>query len=161
MPQPTTLVIAAGLAIAGAAIGVNMGHAAIDQINPANFKDSDGAFSSDPAQPSRPPGEWAQVQAQEYQAAAKATAPQGCTDCTWPVAPVPPEDPSVARYDQPRIAAVPRARAEAPVRVVIVEERPPEPDWRQIERYARYPVVRYAQPAADDDDPDDGDGGTQ
>ena len=162
MPQPITLVIAAGLAVVGAAIGVNIGHATVDQINPANFKDSDGAFSSDPAQPSRPPGDWAQVQAQEYRAAAQATAPQACTDCTWPVAPVPPQDPSVARYDQARIAAVPRARAEAPVRVVIVEQQqPPEPDWGRVERYMRYPVARYAQPAAGDDDPDDGDAGTQ
>ena len=161
MPQPTTLVVAAGLAIVGAAIGVNMGHATVDQINPANFKDSDSAFMG-AAQDSRSPDSWAQVQSQEYQAAAQATAPQGCTDCTWPVAPVPPRDPTVARYDQPRIAAVPPERAEAPVRIVIVEQQPPEPDWGRIERYARYPVERYRdQPAAEEDDGDGGDAGTQ
>ncbi|HEX4737050.1 MAG TPA: hypothetical protein VH331_05770 [Allosphingosinicella sp.] len=161
MPQPTTLVIAAGLAIVGAAIGVNMGHATVDQINPANFKDSDSAFA-DPAQDSRSPDEWAQAQSQEYKAAAQAAAPQGCAGCTWPVAPVPPQDPIVARYDQPRTAAVPRERVEAPVRVVVIDEqRPPELDWGRVERYARYPVERTRDQAAEEDDDDGGDAGTQ
>jgi hypothetical protein len=161
LAHPTTFVILAGLSIVGAAIGVNMGHAAVDQINPANFKDSDGAFSSDPARDSRSPGDWAQVHSQEYRAAAQATAPQSCTDCTWPVAPVPPQDPIVARYDQPRTAVVPPERAEAPIRVVVVEQRQPEPYWGRVERYTRYPVERYREQPAEEDDSDGGDSGTQ
>ena len=162
MPQPITFVIAAGLAIVGGAIGVNMGHATIDQINPANFRDSDAALYPDAAQEARSPGDWAQVQAQEYQAASQAPAPAACANCTWPtppVAPVPPQDPTVARYDQERIAAVPRERAEAPVRIVVVDEAS-EPDWGRVERYTRYPVERDRQPAYAEDD-DEGDPGTQ
>lgn len=160
MPQPTTLVIAAGLSIAGAAIGVNMGHATIDQINPANFKDTDPRFYPDAA-PGGPRADWAQVQAQEYQAAAQATAPQGCAGCTWPVAPVPPQDPTVARYDRALTAAVPAERAEAPVRIVVVEQSPPEADWGRVQRYMRYPVERSGDQAVEEDGGDDGDAGTQ
>ncbi len=151
MPQPTTLAILAGLSIVGAAVGVTVGRATTDQINPSNFKDSDSSFYSDLA-PDAPRADWAQVQAQEYQKAAQATAPQGCTDCAWPVAPVPPQDPTVARYDQPTIAAVPRARVETPVRVAAIQPAPqPEqkPDWNQVERYTQYPVEQPARPAAD------------
>ena len=163
MPHPTTLVIAAGLAIVGAAIGVNMGHATIDQINPANFKDDDAAFYPDAGRDTRSPGDWAQVQAQEYQAASQAPPVATCANCTWPtppVAPVPQQDPIVARYEPERIAAVPRERAEGPVRIVVVEESP-EPDWGRVERYTRYPVERTREPGYAEDDDDGGDPGTQ
>jgi cell division protein FtsN len=112
VPQPTMIVIAAGLSIVGAAIGVNMGRAAVDQINPANFKDSDPPFYSDMV-PNRPRGDWAQVQAQEYRAASQATAPQGCAGCTWPVAPDPPQQPEWRRVE--RYTRYPVEREREPV----------------------------------------------
>jgi hypothetical protein len=139
----TALIVAAGLSIAGTAIGIGMGRSSLAEINPANFNGADSPFSAALGE-SRTRAEWAQLQAQEYQAAAQATPPQGCADCTWPMAPVPPQDPAVARLDQPRTAVVPLARAEAPVRVTLVEQ-PPEPDWRQVERYASYPVEQPVQ----------------
>lgn len=159
MPQPTTLIVVTGLSLVGAAIGVGIGRSALDQINPANFKDSDTAFYSDPAPDTRPSADWAQLQAQEYRAASQAPAPQSCVNCSWPVAPVPPQDPTVAHYDQPRTAAVPR-RAEAPTRIVVVEQSP-EPDWGQVERYTQYPIARSPDPAPSGASDDAGDGGTQ
>ena len=162
MPHPTTLVVAAGLSMVGAAIGLSLGRATLDEINPANFKEPDTPFYADLA-PNRPRADWAQVQAQEYQAASQATAAPGCAGCTWPMVPAAAQDPAVVRADPPRIAAVPQERVEAPVRIVIVDP-PPEPDWRRVERYARYPVERNREPVAYEGDGDGGDGrdaGTQ
>lgn len=140
MPQPTTLAILAGLSIVGTVVGVSVGRATLAQINPANFEDRESTFYSDLV-PDAQRADWAQVQAQEYQQAVQATAPQGCVGCTWPVAPVPPQDPTVARYDQSMTAVVPPARAERPVRVAALQPPPePQPDWKQVERYTQYPV---------------------
>jgi hypothetical protein len=154
VPQAPIFVIAAGLCAIGAAIGVGLGHATVDQINPADFQDP--PFASDLA-PGHSSADWAQVQAEEYRTAAQQAEPESCAGCTWPVAPVPPEDPAIARYDQPRTAAVPPARTatavpqervEAPVRTAAVEA-PPEPDWGRVQRYAHYPVEQPVQAAAD------------
>ncbi|HEX5182988.1 MAG TPA: hypothetical protein VFW19_07530 [Allosphingosinicella sp.] len=143
MPQPATFAIAAGLCAIGSAIGVTLGHATLDQINPADFQDP--SFASD-LSPGHTPADWAQVQAEEYRAAARQVLPEGCPNCAWPVAPVPPEDPAVARYDQPRTAAVPQEWVETPVRAIAIQE-PPQPDLVQVERYAHYQVEQPVQQA--------------
>jgi hypothetical protein len=164
VPQPTTLAILAGLSIVGTLVGVSVGRATLAQINPANFEDRESSFYSDMV-PNAPRADWAQVQQQEYQQAAQATAPQTCLGCAWPVAPVPPQDPTVARYDQSIVAVVPPARVERPVRVAAVQPpSEPQPDWKQVERYTQYPVeqpVHVATGTETTSSPDAGDTGTQ
>jgi hypothetical protein len=158
MPHFNTLAVVAGLAVAGSVAGLTLGRATIAEINPVHYQDDGTPFDAELA-PARSTGDWQQVQAQEYQAAAQATSPAGCVGCTWPVDPMPRQDSAIARYDQPRATVPPPERAEAPVRIVVVES-PPEPDWGRVDRYARYPVERNAAPAAGEAD-DGGDGGTQ
>src|SRR5689334_18622739 len=98
-----TLGIAAALSIAGAAVGVHLGHATVGEINPAYFQDPEVPFYSNLVPGNRPRADWAQVQAQEYQEA-QAAPPAGCVGCTWPVDPAPREDPVIARYDRVQYA---------------------------------------------------------
>ena len=153
MPHPMTLGIAAALSIAGAAVGVHLGHATVGEINPAYFQDPEVPFYSDLVPGNRPRADWAQVTAEEYQADAQTPAPVGCANCDWPVAPTPREDPAIARYDRIRYASyetvAPPEVAEAPVRIVVVDQSP-ERDWGRVTRYSSYPVdqAQAAPPAA-------------
>lgn len=158
MPHPTTILIAAGLSIAGAAAGVHLGRSTVGEINPAYFQDPEVPFYSDLVPGTHERADWAQVQAQEYQAAAQAPPPPTCVNCTWPVAPSPAQNVVVASYDQPRAATrVVRERAEAPVEIVVVEQ-PADPDRARVDRYSRYQVDRNGDPAVE---VDEGDAGTQ
>ncbi|MEA3001463.1 MAG: hypothetical protein QOH81_251 [Sphingomonadales bacterium] len=156
MPHLTTLSIAAGLSIAAAATGVHLGRATIAEINPAYLQDPEVPFYSDLVPGNRQRADWAQVQTQEYQAAAQAPAPAGCVGCTWPIDPMPRPDPVIARYDRPRIVPQ-RERAEAPAEIVIVEQAV-QPDWRRVERYSRYPVGHDDPPPPADESEQDGPG---
>ena len=169
MPHPTTLGIAAALSIAGAAFGVHLGRSTVGEINPAYLQDPEVPFYSDLVPGSRPRADWAQVQAQEYQAEAQAPPPAaGCVGCTWPVDPTPREDPAIARYDRVQYAAYepapPRERAPAPAQIVIVEQ-PADRDWSRVTRYTDYPVRRGEAPVQaaqeDEGDEDGGDAATQ
>ncbi|MDB5691768.1 MAG: hypothetical protein JWO81_831 [Alphaproteobacteria bacterium] len=158
MPHLTTLAIAAGLSVAAAVTGLHLGRATVAEINPAYLQDPEVPFYSDLVPGSRQRADWAQVQSQEYQAAAQAPAPASCVGCTWPVDPTPRPDPALARYDR-AAAALPRERAEAPAEIVIVEQ-PASPDWTRVERYARYPVDHGGDAAAPAEEADEGDPGT-
>jgi hypothetical protein len=161
VPHPTTLLIAAGVAVAGAATGVHLGRSTIGQINPAYFQDPEVPFYSDLVPGTHQRADWAQVQAQEYQASAAASPPPaGCMGCTWPAIPAPQQDAALVRFDQPAAAPAPRERAEAPVRIVIVEQ-PVAPDRAQVERYSRYQVARDGDPAPVEEADGEGDAGTQ
>jgi hypothetical protein len=162
VPHATTLAIAGGLSIAAAAAGIGLGRSTIAEINPAYLQDPEVPYYSDLVPGTRPRADWAQVQAQEYQAAAQAPPPASCVGCTWPVDPAPREDPVVARYDRPVTAALPPSeRAEAPARIVIVEP-PASPERVRIVRYASYPVSRdEPPPPPPQEETDEGDGGTQ
>jgi hypothetical protein len=147
MPNTTLLAVAGGLSIAGAAVGVTLGRSTVAEINPAYLQDAEVPFYSGLVPGGRPRADWAQVQAQEYQAQAQGQTPPpaGCVGCTWPVDPTPREDPAIATYDRMQYAqyepAPPRERAEAPVRIMVVEQ-PAERDWNRVTRYANYPVRR-------------------
>jgi hypothetical protein len=156
VPHVTTLAIAGGLSIAAAAAGIGLGRSTIAEINPAYLQDPEVPFYSDLVPGARQRADWAQVQAQEYQAAGQA--PASCVGCTWPVDPAPREDPVVARYDRPEAAALPPPeRAEAPARIVIVE-RPVSPERVRVVRYASYPVSRDDPPPPADEADEGGDG---
>ena len=167
MPNMTLLAVAGGLSLVGAVAGVSLGRSTVAEINPAYMQDAEVPFYSGLVPGGRPRADWAQVQAQEYQAEAQTPPPASCVGCTWPVDPTPREDPAIARYDRLQSARyetpAPVERAEAPVRIVVVEQ-PAQRDWSNVTRYAEEPVRRAAasmpaEPA--DDGADGGDAATQ
>src|SRR4051794_11306011 len=104
MPSLYALPVVA-LSLVGAAAGLSLGRAAIEEVNPVYLHDPDQAFHADLA-PYRSP-DWAAVQAQEYQQAQVVTepapTPATCIGCrTWPVEYVPRHDPTVDRAYAPR-----------------------------------------------------------
>lgn len=167
MPNMTLLAVAGGLSIAGAVVGVGLGKSTVANINPVYLQDKDGSFYSDVVPGARSRADWAEVQAQEYRARDQAPPPPpGCAGCTWPVAPTPREDPVLARYDRVQYAqyeqVAPPERAEAPVRIVVVEQ-PQERDWSRVTRYSSYAVDRAeaAPPPQQDASGEEGDAATQ
>lgn len=147
MPATTTLPIMAGLAILGAALGVNLGHSAVSEINPAYFSDPEDSFHSDLV-PYRSP-DWAQVQASEYRAAQQPVLVgdlgSGCIGCRdYPVEYVPRHDYAVDGYDDGYAAMAPAA---APAQIVIVETPTPDPDRERIQAYSSYRVSTEEKPA--------------
>ena len=148
MPATTTLPIVAGLAILGAAIGVNLGHSAISEINPAYFSDPEDSFHADLV-PYRSP-DWAQVQAAEYRAAQQPVLVgdlgSGCIGCRdYPVEYVPQHDPAVDGYRQGYEDGY-AAMAPQPTQVVIVETPAPDPARERIQAYSSYPVSSDEKP---------------
>lgn len=149
MPASTTLPILAGLSILGAALGINLGHSAISEINPAYFSDPEESFHSDLV-PYRSP-DWAQVQAAEYRAAQQPVLVgdlgSGCIGCRdYPIEYVPRHDPAVDGYQDGYAASAPQPAA-APAQIVIVET-PTAPDAarERIQAYASYPVSADEKP---------------
>jgi hypothetical protein len=146
MPATTTLPIMAGLAILGAAAGVNLGRSAVAEINPAYFSDPEDSFHSDLV-PYRSP-DWAQVQAAEYHAAQQPVVVGdlggGCVGCRdYPVEYVPQHDPAVDGYQDGYAASAPQ-----PAQIVIVETpAAPDPARERIQAYASYPVSSDEKPA--------------
>jgi hypothetical protein len=146
MPATTTLPIMAGLAILGAAAGVNLGRSAVSEINPAYFNDADDSFHADLV-PYRSP-DWAQVQASEYRAAQQPVLVGdlggGCIGCrTYPVEYVPRHEPAVDGYQDGYAAS-----ASQPAQVVIVETpAAPDPARERIRLYSSYPVSSDEKPA--------------
>lgn len=149
MPATTTLPIMASLAILGAALGVNLGHSAISEINPAYFSDPEDSFHSDLV-PYRSP-DWAQVHAAEYRAAQQPVLVgdlgSGCIGCRdYPVEYVPRHDPAVDGYRVDHEDGY-AASAPQPARIVIVETPAPDPARERIQAYASYPVSSDEKPA--------------
>jgi hypothetical protein len=147
MPATTTLPIMAGLAILGAAAGVNLGQSAVAEINPAYFSDPEDSFHSDLV-PYRSP-DWAQVQAAEYRAAQQPVLVgdlgSGCIGCRdYPVEYVPRHDPAVDGYQDGYAASAPAA---APAQIYIVEAPAADPARERIQAYASYPVSSDERPA--------------
>jgi hypothetical protein len=147
MPASTTLPVLAGLSIVGAAFGVSLGRSAISEINPAYFDEPEDGFHADLV-PYRSP-DWAQVQADEYQAAQQQMVAgdlgSGCVGCRdYPVTYVPQHDPAVDGYQDGYAASAPQ-----PAQIVIVETpaAAPDPALERIRRYADYPVSRDEKPA--------------
>jgi hypothetical protein len=140
MPSLYALPVIA-LSLVGAAAGLSLGRAAIEEVNPVYLHDPDQAFHADLA-PYRSP-DWAAVQAQEYQQAQVVTepapTPATCIGCrTWPVEYVPRHDPTIDRAYAPR--ADDREYREALAR--LPAEAVPEPARERIVRYTSYPVSR-------------------
>ena len=136
MPATTTLPVLAGLAIVGAAAGINLGRSAISEINPAYFTEEEDSFHADLA-PYRSP-DWGQVHAAEYRAAQQPVLIQGlgsgCVGCRdYPVEYVPRHDPALDANLE-GWSAPPQAQ------VVVAQVAPPDPDRERIQRYASYPV---------------------
>ena len=139
MPATTTLPIMAGLAILGAAAGVNLGRSAISEINPAYFTEPDTRFHAD-LSPYRSP-DWAQLQAAEYRAAQQPVPVgdlgSGCIGCRdYPVEYVPRHDPAMDGYQDGRSAS-----AAEPVLATVVEPPAPDPHRERIQLYASYPLT--------------------
>jgi hypothetical protein len=155
VPNAYIFPMIAGLAVAGAAAGVQMGHSAIAEIKPDYFQEPAARFHADLV-PYRSP-DWAQVQAQEYNQPPQVVTQDaamggGCVGCrTWPVEYVPRHDPTVDRIyaadgvDREYREAVRAARA-APTTVVVQEA--PDASRERIVRYASYPVSREEADAA-------------
>lgn len=147
MRVSTTLPIMAGLAILGAAAGVNLGRSAVSEINPAYFSDPEDSFHADLV-PYRSP-DWAQVQASEYRAAQQPVLVGdlggGCIGCrAYPVEYVPRHDPAVDGYQDGYAASAPAA---APAQIYIVEAAAPDPARERIQAYASYAVSSDERPA--------------
>jgi hypothetical protein len=145
MPATTTLPIMAGLAILGTAVGINLGHSAVSEINPAYFSDPEDSFHSDLV-PYRSP-DWAQVQAAEYRAAQQPVLVgdlgSGCVGCRdYPVEYVPRHAPAVDGYT----VYAANAPAPAPAQVYVVEAAAPDPARERIQAYASYPVSADERP---------------
>lgn len=146
MPATTTLPIMAGLAILGAAAGINLGRSAVSEINPAYFSEPEESFHTD-LSPYRSP-DWAQVQAAEYQAAQQPVLVgdlgSGCIGCRdYPVEYVPRHDPAVDGYQDGYAASAP---APAPAQIVVVETPAADPDRDRLQQYASYPVSSDEKP---------------
>jgi len=138
MGYPMTLPTMAALSIAGAALGVHLGHSAIAQINPAYFAEPEPRFHADLA-PNRSP-DWAQVQVAEYQDAGLIEGlGTGCVGCrAYPEEYRPVADPAIdGREDGWAASAqyVAAAPVESPA------EPAPDPEREAVMRYASYPVA--------------------
>jgi hypothetical protein len=143
MPATTTLPIMAGLAILGAAAGINLGRSAISEINPAYFSEPEESFHAD-LSPYRSP-DWAQVQAAEaaQQPVLVGDLGSGCIGCRdYPVEYVPRHDPAVDGYSDGYAASAPQ-----PAQIVIVETPAAhDPARERIQAYASYPVSSDEKP---------------
>jgi hypothetical protein len=144
MPATTTLPIMAGLAILGAAAGVNLGRSAVADINPAYFNEAEDSFHADLV-PYRSP-DWAQVQASEYRAAQQPVLVGdlggGCIGCRpYPVEYVPRHAPAMDGYQDGYAASAPQ-----PAQVIVLETPPPDPARERIQLYSSYPVSSDEKP---------------
>ncbi len=139
-----SLPIAAGIAIAGAAMGVQLGRSAIAEIDPLYFAERPVRFHAELA--ANRSSDWAQVQAAEYQREAPAAGlGSGCIRCV----------PAPVEYVPERHGAIeyagwtvyPSEEPAEPALATLAEEAPdPERQW--VERYASYAVAAEPLEAA-------------
>jgi hypothetical protein len=145
MPSTLTLSVIGTLSIAGAAVGVQLGHAAIGEINPAYFREPETPFHA--ALAANAPQDWDGVQAQE-QAPVPITSCIGCVNGPppeYPVDYVPGRDPYVDTAAVTRWPAPERRAAAAPAvetAQVVYAEAAPDPARERIVRYGSYPVTQ-------------------
>ena len=150
MPHSLVLPLVAGLSLAGAAVGVQLGHSAIAEIDPAVFAEPEESFHAPLAANQCP--DWAQVQLAEYrqpEVVSQPEVPPACIGCvTWPIELGPQPSAGVPRYY--RVAAEPSVRtgyAEAETLPSVVVDDVPEPTRQRIARYSSYPVSGDDKPA--------------
>jgi hypothetical protein len=150
VPHSLVLPLVAGLSLAGAAVGVQLGHSAIAEIDPGFFAEPEENFHAGLASYQSP--DWAQVQQAEYRQPEVVTRPEvppACIGCvTWPIELGP--QPSAAAPRDYRVATEPPVHT----RYVEVETVPaavvddaPDPARERIARYSSFPVSADDKPA--------------
>jgi hypothetical protein len=156
MPNTLTLSALGALSIAGAALGWQLGHASVAEINPAYFKERETTFHA--ALAANAPQSWDQVQRQEYsQVEVPITSCIGCAHGPlpdYPVTYVPGRDPyietaAVTRW--PAQARQGRVAPEAQEQAAAAEpeqEAKPDPARERIVRFGSYPVTQEEAQAA-------------
>ena len=150
MPNSLVLPLIAGLSIAGAAVGVQLGHSAIAEIDPSLFSEPEESFHAGLAPYQSP--DWARVQQAEYaqpEVVAQPEVPPACIGCvTWPIELGP--QPSVVAPREYRVAAEPSGRvryARTEMVSSVVIDDVPGPARERIARYSSYPVSSDDEPA--------------
>jgi hypothetical protein len=145
MPNSLVLPLIAGLSLAGAAVGVQIGHSAISEIDPSLFSEPEESFHA-ALSPYQSPN-WAQVQQAEYaqpEVVAQPEVPPACIGCvTWPVELGPRPSAAVPAY---RAAGRERYAEPETVPSVVVDDVP-DATRERIARYSSYPVSRDDEPA--------------
>jgi len=166
MPNTLTLSALGALSIAGAALGWQLGHASVAEINPAYFREPETTFHA--ALAANAPQGWDQVQRQEYsQSEVPITSCIGCVNGPlpdYPVAYVPGRDPyietaAVTRWPaQDRQAPRPQAAPEETNELAAADPEPaPDPARARIVRYGSYPVTQEEARAKADQKAEDAD----
>jgi hypothetical protein len=146
VPNSLVLPLIAGLSLAGAAVGVQLGHSAISEIDPTLFSEPEENFHAG-LSPYQSP-DWAQVQQAEYaqpEVVSQPEVPPACIGCvTWPVEPGP----------QPSAVVTPAYRASSRERYAETETVPsvvvdnvPDATRERIARYSTYKVSSDDEPS--------------
>jgi hypothetical protein len=150
VPNSLVLPLIAGLSLAGAAVGVQLGHSAISEIDPSLFSEPEESFHAGLASYQSP--DWAQVQQSEYaqpEVVAQPEVPPACVGCvTWPIELGP--QPSAAALREYRAASEPSGRvryAETETVPSVVVDDVPEAARERIARYSSYKVSSDDEPA--------------
>jgi hypothetical protein len=149
MPNSLVLPLIAGLSLAGAAVGVQIGHSAISEIDPTLFSEPEESFHAGLAPYQSP--DWAQVQQVEYaqpEIVAQPEVPPACIGCvTWPIELGPRPSAPAPVY---RVAAEPSGRVryvETETVPSVVVDEVPEAARERIARYSSYKVSSDDEPS--------------
>lgn len=140
MGSPLILPTAAGLCLVGAALGVYLGNASINEINPAYFEAHEprSRFYADLTPQGYRDRDWASVQEAELRAAQLGTdLGTGCVGCrTYP-------EEGFYRVYRASLGKSETgwAEVEEPAIEPATEAAEPDPQTEQIERYASFPVT--------------------
>jgi hypothetical protein len=145
MPNSLVLPLIAGLSLAGAAVGVQIGHSAISEIDPTLFSEPEESFHAGLA-PNQS-ADWSQVQQAEYaqpEVVAQPEVPPACIGCvTWPIE----LGPRVSAAVAPAYRASSRERyAEAETVPSVVVDDVPDATRERIARYSNYKVSSDDEP---------------
>ncbi|MEA1013460.1 hypothetical protein [Sphingosinicella sp. LY1275] len=135
----------AALTVAGVALGVHFGHAAIAEINPAYYSEPESRFFAD-LSPYRSP-EWAQSEPRQAVLDFSEGLGPGCVKCpAYPEEYVPQHDPAVDAY----VAGSWQSPAYEPVQYAVYEAPDPvaDPELAAVERYAAAPVSEEEEAVA-------------
>ncbi|MEA3060377.1 MAG: hypothetical protein QOJ94_158 [Sphingomonadales bacterium] len=150
MPNSLVLPLIAGLSLAGAAVGVQLGHSAISEIDPSLFSEPEESFHAGLAPYQSP--DWAQVQQAEYaqpEVVAQPEVPPACIGCvTWPIELGPRPSATVLREYRaaPEISSRVRYAETETVPSVVIDDVP-APTRERIARYSSYKVSSDDEPA--------------
>jgi hypothetical protein len=146
VPHSLVLPLIAGLSLAGAAVGVQLGHSAISEIDPTLFSEPEESFHA-ALTPYQSPN-WAQVQQAEYaqpEVVAQPEVPPSCIGCvTWPIELGTPPSAAVA----PAYRAAGHERyAETETAPSVVVDDVSDATRERIARYSSYKVSSDDEPA--------------